>query len=59
MNEIKPLTAELIAKMEAAWAKRLDDGGPANLILLPKKDFIEEHYGLEVADYIESVIGPR
>ena len=51
MNEIKPHTAELIAKMEAAWAKR---GNPDYLILLPKKEVIEEHYGLEVADYIES-----
>ena len=56
MNEIKPHTAELIAKMEAVWAKK---GNPDYLILLPKKNVIEEHYGLEVADYIESVTGPR
>ena len=56
MNKIKPHTAELIAKMEAAWDKR---GNPDYLILLPKKEVIEEHFGLKVADYIESVTGPR
>ena len=56
MNEIKPHTAELIAQMEAAWAKK---GNPDYLILLPKKEVIEERDGLEVADWIYSVTGPR
>ena len=56
MNEIKPNTADLITKMESAWAKK---GNPDYLILLPKKDVIEERYGCDVADYIESVTGTR
>ena len=43
MNEIKPHTAELIAKMEAAWAKRLDGCEQKSFIISHKRDFIEAY----------------
>ena len=59
MNEIKPHTAELIAKMEAAWAKRLDGSVGPDVILSHNKDFIAEYYGRCEADLNKSVTGTR
>ena len=43
MNEIKPHTAELIAKMEAAWAKRLDGSEHTFSIISYNRDFVEDY----------------
>ena len=44
MNEIKPHTAELFDKMEAAWAKRLDGSEHPNLIISHNRDFVDAYY---------------
>ena len=59
MNEIKPHTAELIAKMEAVWAKRLDGSEQPAFIISHNRDFVEQYYGLEVEAYLQSVTGTR
>lgn len=43
MNEIKPHTAELIAKMDAAWAKRLDGSEQTFSIISHNRDFVEAY----------------
>ena len=43
MNEIKPHIAELIAKMDAEWAKKGNTGKP-DVIISTNRDFIEGYY---------------
>ena len=44
MNEIKPFPDSLLAKMEAACAKRLDGREQPNIFMSHNRDFVEAYY---------------